>query len=97
VSRTCIVSFQSRGAEWYNVTAASTVFEAVRTAMRFFLDPFWKGPRPNAQTVFTVTLVGDNREWRVVGRAALKSELDVRSLNMESRRKSGDQADGAWL
>jgi hypothetical protein len=38
------------------ITAAATVFEAVRTAMRWFADPFWGGPKPNLDTVFEVSL-----------------------------------------
>jgi len=30
--------------------------EAVRTAMRWFADPFWGGPKPNLDTVFEVSL-----------------------------------------
>jgi hypothetical protein len=47
------------------VTAAATLFEAVRTSMEFFADPFWRGPKPTPETVFTVALVGDERYWRV--------------------------------
>lgn len=44
-------------------------------------DPFWKGPKPVPETILTVTLVGDSRKWRVVGRRALKSEC---SMDMEA-------------
>jgi hypothetical protein len=65
-SRACIVSFKDRrGDEWSHVTAASTVFEAIRAAQAWFDDPFWKGPRPTLDTVFRITLVGDDRVWRV--------------------------------
>jgi hypothetical protein len=66
------------------LTTASTVFEAVRTAVSFFLDPFWKGPKPVPETIFTVTLVGDSRKWRVVGRAASKSESAYRQQTEEA-------------
>jgi hypothetical protein len=65
VNRSCVVSFRdSRGDEWSHVTAASTVFKAVRAAQAWFSDPFWKGPRPTLDTVFKVALVGDDRTWR---------------------------------
>ncbi len=51
------------------VTAGATVFEAVRTAMRWFADPHWRGPKPTLETMFEVSLVGDERKWRVSGRA----------------------------
>jgi hypothetical protein len=47
---------------------AHSVFEAVREGMDFFVDPFWRGPKPTLETLFTVSLVGDSREWRVRGR-----------------------------
>ena len=63
--RISIVSFDHQGQEWYTVTAGNTLFEAVRNAMRFFADPFWRGPQPRRDAVFTVALVGDERKWRV--------------------------------
>ena len=69
-SRACIVSFADvRGNEWSHVTAASTVFEAIREAQAWFDDPFWKGPKPSMDTVFKVSLVGDSRVWRVRARS----------------------------
>ncbi len=31
----------------------------------FFQDPFWRGPKPTAETTFEISLVGDERRWRV--------------------------------
>jgi hypothetical protein len=47
------------------------IFEAVREGMDFFADPFWRGPKPDVETLFEVSLVGDERKWRVGGRKAL--------------------------
>ena len=70
--RTCVVSFKdTRGNTWSHVTAASTLFEAVRTAQEWFGDSFWKGPRPTMDTVFRVSLVGEDRTWRVRGSSVL--------------------------
>jgi hypothetical protein len=72
-SRTCIVQFYARGAKWANVTAASSTFEAVRTAYKFFHDPHWRGPNP--ETIFEISLVGDERKWNVRVGAALKQQF----------------------
>jgi hypothetical protein len=39
---------------WATVTAAVTLFEAVRQAWEFFQDDFWRGPKPNLDTIFEV-------------------------------------------
>jgi hypothetical protein len=56
--------------------AGQSVFDAVSNAMRFFADPFWRGPKPDAMTVFTVALVGDERTWRVRGSSVWKSTIN---------------------
>ena len=66
VGRVSIVSFDHQGHEWYCVTAGRTVFEAVRNAICFFADPYWRRrPKTRTDTVFKVALVGDERKWRV--------------------------------
>jgi hypothetical protein len=63
---TVIVNFpNSRGGYWSNVTSGPTLFAAVRTAWDFFQSSYWRGERPNLETVFEVSLVGDDRKWRV--------------------------------
>jgi len=59
------------GKLWCNVTAASSVYEAVREGWNFFKDPFWQGQKPNLETLFEVSLVGDERKWIVPGKRAL--------------------------
>jgi hypothetical protein len=54
------------------VTGGDTLFEAVNRAMNWFADPYWRGPRPRPDTVFEVTLVGDERKWRVTARSVLE-------------------------
>jgi hypothetical protein len=39
--------------------------------MRWFADPHWRGPRPTRETVFEVSLVGDERRWRVLAAKAI--------------------------
>ena len=34
------------------------------TATEFFADPLWKGPRPTMDTIYKVSLIGDDRVWR---------------------------------
>ncbi len=46
-----------RGQYATNVDASSSG-EAVRKAVAFFLDPFWKGPKPKAGTVLRVCPMG---------------------------------------
>ena len=41
-----------------SVMMAHSVFEAAREGMDFFVDPFWRGPKPTLETLFTVSLVG---------------------------------------
>jgi len=68
------VSFTaSDGRLWCHVTAASTVFEAVREGWEFFRDPFWRGPKPTPETLFKVSLIGDERTWSVEGKKALQT------------------------
>ena len=53
------------------MTDGRTLSEAVRNAVRFFADPYWRGPEPGVGAVFTVALVGDDRKWRVEGKKAV--------------------------
>jgi len=52
-----------RGQYATNVEAASS-HEAVRKGVTFFLDPFWKGPKPKAGTILRVCPMG-GKEIRV--------------------------------
>ena len=67
--RIAVVSFEWHGHEWLHVTDGRSTHEVVRNAMRFFADPFWKGPRPRPDEIFTVSIVADPSTWRVSGRA----------------------------
>jgi hypothetical protein len=70
--RTCVVSFRTPDQKlWCHVTAARSTHEAVREGWEFFHDSFWRGPRPTFDTVFEITLIGDERRWWVRGRKAL--------------------------
>jgi hypothetical protein len=46
-----------RGQYATNVEAVSS-HDAVRKAVAFFLDPFWKGPKPKAGTVLRLCPMG---------------------------------------
>jgi hypothetical protein len=35
-------------------------------------DPFWRGPKPNPETIFEISFVGDERKWRVKVGTAIK-------------------------
>jgi hypothetical protein len=59
--RVCTVLFNG---SWTRVTMARSLFEACRNAWDWFQDPFWKGPRPTPDTVFSVRVVG-REEWPV--------------------------------
>ena len=70
--RTTVVSFKTLdGRLGCHVTMAHSVFEAVQEGMNFFADPFWQGPKPNVETLFEVSLVGDERRFKVKGRKGL--------------------------
>jgi hypothetical protein len=66
VSRPACVYFRDaeRGI-FGHVTAGETLMEAASEALEWFGDGFRKGPRPGAETVLEVSLVGDGRTWRV--------------------------------
>ena len=73
MARTACVSFtDSKRGTYTHVTAGDTLFGAVSRAMKWFADPYWRGPRPGPNTVFEVTLVGDERTWRVTARRVLE-------------------------
>ena len=60
--RTCIVGFHTRDGKWWcHVTAARPTHEAVWEGWEFFQDSFWHGPKPTPETVFEISLVGDER------------------------------------
>ena len=85
MNRTCVVSFKTRqGKNYAHVTAAETVFEAVRTAIEWFADPYWSGPKPTLETIFEVTLVGDERQWKVLG-AKCSEPVPVYTLRLRRR------------
>ena len=69
MARTACVSFTDpKRGTYTHVTVATRSFEAVSKAMNWFADPYWRGPRPGPNTLFEVTLVGDERTWRVTAR-----------------------------
>jgi hypothetical protein len=51
-----------------NVSAASS-HDAARQAVALFNDPFWKGPKPTAETVLEITPMGGERVRVRVGDA----------------------------
>jgi hypothetical protein len=60
---------------------AASLFEACRTAWAWFNDPFWKGPHPTPDTVFTVRVVGlEQAVYRVRGRSFLAPEARIERL-----------------
>jgi len=64
--RTACVTIRDRdGRPFVNVTAGHSLFEVVANAIRFFADDFWRGPKPRRDTVYEVSLVGDDRTWQV--------------------------------
>lgn len=54
--RIAIVAFHREGHDWYCVTDGRSLFEAVRNAVNFFAHPYWRGPKPGANEVYTVNL-----------------------------------------
>ena len=44
---------------------ARTLYEAVANAIEWFADSYWHGPKPRKDTVYEVSLVGDERTWKV--------------------------------
>ena len=64
----CVYFNDLEGKQYGHVTAGSSVYEATSEALDWFTDPHWRGPRPTPSTVLEVTLVGDERRWRVPAR-----------------------------
>jgi hypothetical protein len=44
---------------------ARSVFEAAHNALAFFAKPFWKGPRPRADTILEIAVTGSGETYRV--------------------------------
>ena len=43
-----------------------SLFDVAAHALEFFCAPHWKGPRPLRNTVLYVTVIGEQRRYRVV-------------------------------
>jgi hypothetical protein len=84
-----IVCFERQGREWYCVTAGRTLFESVRHAIQCFNYPFWRGPKPRADEIYSVSVVGDERKWKVRGERAgqITNLFAIDSLLMRWVRK----------
>jgi hypothetical protein len=50
---------------------ANTLFESVRNAIEWFEDSIWQGPTPRSDTAYEVSLVGDDRTWRVAAKTVV--------------------------
>lgn len=47
---------------------ATSTHDAVRKAIKFFSDPFWKGPKPGPESEYIVSpCYGEQTAWRVRG------------------------------
>jgi hypothetical protein len=63
---TCTVGFRDcRTARYWVTTAGPTLFTACASALEFFEQDFWKGPRPRPDTVLEVHQVGGAGVYRV--------------------------------
>jgi hypothetical protein len=54
-----------RRGEYATNVEAETIEGTVRKAVEFFLDPFWKGPKPKPGTVLRIVPMGGGDERRV--------------------------------
>jgi hypothetical protein len=63
----CVTIRDRDGRPFVHVTEAKTLFGAVAEAITWFADPYWHGPKPRRDTVYEVSLVGDERTWKVLG------------------------------
>lgn len=43
-----------------------SLFDVAAKALEFFCAPQWKGPRPRRNTVLDVTILGDQKRYRVL-------------------------------
>jgi hypothetical protein len=54
------------GGRYATTVDAESTHGAVRKAIGFFSDPFWRGPRPSPDSEYVVSPVYDEqRSWRV--------------------------------
>jgi len=61
----CVTIRDSAGRPFVHVTESKTLFEAVQNSIEWFRDDYWHGPKPRRDTVYEVSLVGDDRRWKV--------------------------------
>jgi hypothetical protein len=61
-----LLSFRHHGAEYSNTTMGESLFDVAASALEFFCSPNWNGPRPRRDTLLEVTILGDQRRYRVV-------------------------------
>jgi len=66
VQRCCCVSFRHHAGEYVNTTMGESLFDVAAKALEFFCASNWKGPRPRRDTLLEVTILGDQRRYRVV-------------------------------
>jgi len=43
-----------------------SLFDVAAKALEFFCAPHWKGPRPRRDTVLYVTVMGEQRRYKVM-------------------------------
>ena len=55
----------SDGRPFVHVTEAKTLFESGHNAVEWFAHPYWKGPKTRRDTVYEVSVVRNNRKWKV--------------------------------
>jgi hypothetical protein len=66
MQRTCCVGFYHEGGEYVNTAMGCSLFDVAVKALEFFSAPHWKGPRPHRNTILNVTMVGEEKRYRVL-------------------------------
>ena len=65
------VTFEDQdGHPFTHVTEARSLKEAVSNAIKFFKGPTWDGPKPQPDTIYNVSVVGDRQTWKAMAAQA---------------------------
>ena len=66
MQRTSCVSFYHDGGEYSNTAMGYSLFDVAAKALEFFCAAHWKGPRPKRNTILHVTMVGEQKRYKVM-------------------------------
>lgn len=75
-STLCAVYITGPGGRYATTVSAESAYEAVRKAVEWFMDPFWKGPKPTPDTVLEILPMAGKKVRVRVGDAMPDPAID---------------------